>query len=287
VWPEVIEGFQRGLAEVGFSEGRDVTVEYRTADGHPERLPALAADLVRRRPAAIFAAATITALVAKAATRDIPIIFWVGADPVELGLVASLNRPGGNLTGITGLAGEIAEKRLELLRQAVPGAETIGLLVGPADDPFEPAETRHVQSAAATLGLRLLVFNVTADSEITPVFATLVEQQAGAVLIGSSTILVAKRDQIVSLAARFALPTMFFYSFDARAGGLLSYSYDFVETARQMGAYTGRILKGEKPADLPVIRPTKFDFVINLKTAKALGLNLPPTLLAIADEVIE
>jgi putative ABC transport system substrate-binding protein len=289
VWPLLVRAQQRTrLAEVGFSEGHDVTVEYHTADSHPERLPALAADLVRRRPAAIFAATSIGALVAKSATRDIPIIFTVGTDPVEFGLVASPNRPGGNLTGIVGLAGEIAEKRLELLHKAAPGAETIGLLVGPADDPYSPVETRHMQSEARTLGLRFVVFNVTADSEITPVFATLVEQRAGAVLIGASTtILTAKRDQIVSLAARFALPTMFFYSGDARAGGFLSYSGDFIERYRQIGAYTGRILKGEKPADLPVLQPTKFEFVINLKTAKALGLNLPPTLVAIADEVIE
>jgi putative ABC transport system substrate-binding protein len=286
-WLAVTEGIRPGLAEVGFSEGRDVTTEYYTADGHPERLPALAADVVRRRPAAIIAVNTITALAAKAATRDIPIIFGVGDDPVELGLVASLNRPGGNLTGIALLGIEIAEKRLELLHKAAPAAETIALLVGPADDPFSPVETRHVQSAAGSLGLRLLVFNVTADSEIAPVFATLVEHQAGAVLMTASSILNAKRDQILSHAARFALPTMFFYSRDTRAGGLLSYGFDLIESYRQIGAYTGRILKGEKPADLPVQFPTKFEFVINLKTAKALGLNLPPDLVAIADEVIE
>jgi putative ABC transport system substrate-binding protein len=285
--PEAIEAFRRGLAEVGFSEGRDVTVEYHNADGDAERMPALAADLVLRRPAAILANGNDAALAAKAATRDIPIIFVAGTDPVELGLVASLNHPGSNLTGITVLGAEIAEKRLELLHKAVPAAETIALLVGHADDPYSPVETRHVQSAARTLGLRLLVFNVMADAEITPVFATLVEHQAGAILVGASTILSAKRDQIVSHAARFALPTMFFYSGDARGGGLLSYSPDFIETWRQIGAYTGRILKGDKPSDLPVLQPTKFELVINMKTAKALGLNLPPTLLAIADEVIE
>jgi putative ABC transport system substrate-binding protein len=286
-WPEYVEGIRRGLAEVGFSEGRDVTHEYLNADGHPERLPALAADLVRRRPAAIFAGASIIALAAKAATRDIPIIFSVGTDPVELGLVASLNRPGGNLTGVTVPLFEIAEKRLQLLHQAVPAAETIALLVGPADEPYSPVETKHVQSAARTLGLRLLVFNVTADSEIAAVFARLVEHQAGAVLMGASLIVEAKHDQILSHAARLALPTMFALSRDARAGALLSYGFDYIETYRQMGAYAGRILKGEKPADLPVLQPTKYEFVINLKTAKTLGLNLPPTLVAIADEVIE
>jgi putative tryptophan/tyrosine transport system substrate-binding protein len=188
LWPEVIEGIRRGLTEVGFSEGHDVTVEYHTADGYPEQLPALAADLVRQRPAAILVGTGAAALAAKVATRDIPIIFAVGSDPVELGLVASLNRPGGNLTGVIILTTEIDEKRLQLLREAVPAAETIALLAGPADIRLNQIETRHVQSAARTLGLRLLVFNVTTDTEITPVFATIVEHQAGAVLIGGSEI---------------------------------------------------------------------------------------------------
>jgi putative tryptophan/tyrosine transport system substrate-binding protein len=284
---ETVEGFRRGLAEAGFSEGRDVTVEYRTADGHYERLQALAADLIRRRPAAIVAPTGITALAAKAATRDIPIIFGAGNDPVEIGLVASLNRPGGNVTGVAILSAEMAEKRLELVHKAVPATETIALLVGPADGVFNQAETRQVQSAAHTLGLRLLVFNVAADTEIAPVFATLVEHRAGAILVGGSVVVLSKRDQILSLAARFALPTMFEFSPDARAGGLLSYGPDTIESFRQVGAYTGRILKGEKPADLPVMQPTKFEFVINLKTAKALGLTIPETLLATADEVIQ
>jgi putative ABC transport system substrate-binding protein len=282
-----VEGFRRGLAEIGFSEGRDVTVEYHLADGHFERLPALAADRVRRRPAAIIAPTGILASVAKAATRDIPIIFVAAVDPVKGGLVASLNRPGGNLTGVVTLAAEIAEKRLELLHKAVPAAETIALLAGPADTPLAQAEAKYKQSAARTLGLRLLVFNVTADSEITPVFATLLEHHAGAIVAGGSVIVLSKRDQILSLAARYALPTMFWNSRDARVGGLLSYGPDPIEILRQVGAYTGRILKGDKPADLPVIQPTKFELVFNLKTAKALGLTIPPNLLALADEVIE
>jgi putative tryptophan/tyrosine transport system substrate-binding protein len=285
--PEFVEGFRRGLAELGFSEGRDVTVEYHTSDGHNERLPALAADVVRRRPTAIVVITTPAALAAKAATRDIPIIFWLGSDPVELGLVASLNRPGGNLTGFTVLSTEIAEKRLDLLHQAAPAAETIALLNGPADSPGIQVETRQIQSAARTLGLRSVVFNATTDREITVAFATLVEHQAGAILVGSSPILGAKRGQILSHAARLALPTIFTNGDAARAGALLSYGPDIIETFRQEGAYTGRILKGEKPADLPVLQPTKFEFFINLRTAKALGLNLPPTLVAIADEVIE
>jgi putative tryptophan/tyrosine transport system substrate-binding protein len=283
---EGVEAFRRGLAEVGFLDGRDLTIEYHTADGDYERLLALAADLVRRRLAAIVTPQGISALAAKAATRDIPIIFAAN-DPVELGLVASLNRPGGNLTGVATLGAELAEKRLELLHKAVSAAETIALLVGAADAVFNQTETRHTQSAARSLGLRLLVFNVTTDSEIAPVFAALVEHQAGAVLVGSSVIVAAKRDQILSHAARFALPTMFSRSGDAQAGALLSFSPDLIEPARQMGAYTGRILKGEKPSDLPVVQPTKFEFVINLKTAKTLGLTIPPNLLAVADEVIE
>jgi putative tryptophan/tyrosine transport system substrate-binding protein len=286
---EAVEGFQRGLAEVGFLEGRDVTVESYVADSYLEGFSALAADLVRRRPAAIIAISSPAESAAKAASQTIPVVFLTGGDPVELGLVASLNHPGGNLTGIALLGTEIAEKRLDLLHKAVPAAETIGLLVGPADSQYAQEETRHVQSAARTLGLRLAVSNLTADTEIAPVFATLVEHQAGAILVGVqvSEGLRAKRDQILSHAARFALPTMFWSSLDAREGALLSYGPDVSETLRQMGTYTGRILKGEKPADLPVMQPTKLEFVINLKTAKALGLNLPPTLLAIADEVIE
>jgi putative tryptophan/tyrosine transport system substrate-binding protein len=285
--PEFVEGFRRGLAETGFSEGRDVTVEYQTTDGNRERLPALAADLVRRRPAAIVALTGDSALAAKRATQDIPIIFGAGNDPVELGLVASLSRPGGNLTGVAVFGTQIAEKRLELLHKAVPSIESIALLVGPADNPLNQAEARDMASAARSLGLRLLIFNVTADTEITSVFATLVEHQAGAILVGVSVIVGVKRDQILSLAARFVLPTMFFYSRDARAGGLLSYGPDLIETYRQAGAYAGRILKGEKPADLPVQLPTKFEMVVSLKTAKSLGLTIPPNLLALADEVIE
>jgi putative ABC transport system substrate-binding protein len=285
---ETVEAFRRGLAEVGFSEGRDVTTEYYTADGHLEQLPTLAADVVRRRPAAIILMGADAALAAKAATRDIPIIFVAGADPVEFGVVTSLSSPGSNLTGITPLGPEIIEKRLELLHEAVPAAETIALLTGQADALLSRAEARYAQSAARTLGLRLLVINdVTADSEITPVFPPLVEHQAGAILVGADITLDAKRDRILSDAARFALPTMFVRSRDARAGALLSYGPDLNETYRQMGAYTGRILKGEKPADLPVVQPTKFEFVINLKTAKSLGITIPPQLLALADQVIE
>jgi putative tryptophan/tyrosine transport system substrate-binding protein len=216
--PEYVEAFRRGLAQIGFSESRDVTVEYLTADGHAERLPALAADVVNRRPAAIYALTAPAALATKQATQTIPIIFTVGADPVELGLVASFSRPGGNITGVAILSIEMAEKRLELLHKAVPAVETVALLAG-----ADQAEVRHMQSAARTLGLRLLVFDAQTDSDLTPVFATLVGHQAGAILVGRSVAVEAKRDQILTLAARFALPTMFVRSGNVRAGGLLSY----------------------------------------------------------------
>jgi putative ABC transport system substrate-binding protein len=285
--PEMFEAFRRGLAEVGFSEGRDVTVDYLTTDGHAERLSALAADVVKRRPAAIFAPTGPSASAAKAATQTIPIIFGVGADPVELGLVASLNRPGGNLTGVASLNTEIATKRLELLHKALPATLSIALLLGPADIPNNQLEGRLTQSAARTLGLGLQVINVTADTEIAPIFATLVEQQIGAIVVGTSVFVRAKHDQIVLLAARFALPTMFAYVPDVRVGGLFSYGNDVGELMRQAGTYTGRILKGEKPGDLPIVQATKFEFIINLRTAKALGFRIPADVLALADEVIE
>jgi putative tryptophan/tyrosine transport system substrate-binding protein len=285
--PEHVEAFRRGLAQVGFSEGRDVTVEHHTADDHAERLPALAADVVKRRPAAIVAPSAVSASAAKAATQTIPIIFAVGSDPVELGLVASLNRPGGNVTGFVGSNTEIATKRLELLHKAVPATQSIALLIGPADIPNNQVEARLMQSAARTLGLRLQVINATPDTEIAPIFATLVEQQIGAIVVGTSVIVRAKRDQILTLAARFGLPTMFPAGLDVRAGGLFSYASDIIDVMYQAGAYTGRILKGEKPADLPVVQPTKFEFVINLRTAKALGFRIPADVLALADEVIE
>jgi putative ABC transport system substrate-binding protein len=286
--PEAVEAFRRGLAQVGFSEGRDVTVEYLTAEGHPERLPALAAEVVNRRPTAIFAVSGPAAPAVKAATQTIPIIFAVGIDPVELGLVASLARPDGNLTGVVTLNAEIASKRLELLHKAVPAAQSIAVLHGPAGTPNDQVDTRLMQSLAGTLGLRLQVINVTADTEIAPIFATLAEQQIGAIMVGPSAIVRGKRDQIVLLAARYVLPTMFPYGFDVRAGGLFSYGIaEPLDPVRQAGTYTGRILKGEKPADLPVVQPTKFKFVINLRTAKALGFQIPADVLALADEVIE
>jgi putative ABC transport system substrate-binding protein len=283
---DVIDAFRRGLAEIGFLEGRDVTVEYHTTDGHSERLSPLLADLVLRRVAVILAATTASAVAAKAATRTIPVVFEIGGDPVELGLVASLNRPGGNLTGVVNLVNEIAAKRLELLHKSVPATESIAMLSGPAAEASSQAEVMNVQSAARALGLRLLLFNVATDSEFAAAFGTLIERQAGAVLVGGSGQLLPRTDQIISLAARYALPTMFIYG-EAREGGLLSYGPVVSEINRLAGAYTGRILKGEKPADLPVLQSTRFEFIINLKTARAFKLEIPPLLLALADEVIE
>jgi putative ABC transport system substrate-binding protein len=275
------------LAEIGFLEGRDVTVEYHTAAGHLEQLPSLAANLVRRRVAVIVASTGDAALAVKAATRTIPVVFTIGTDPVELGLVASLNRPGGNLTGVVALVADTAAKRLELLHKFVPATESIAIFSGPTTEASPQAEVRNVQSAAGALGLRLLLSKATTESEIAAAFATLVERQAGAVFVGGSVQLAPRYDQIISLAGRYALPTMFVYGLAARQGGLLSYGPVLGEGFRLAGAYTGRILKGEKPAELPVQLSTRFEFIINLKTARAIRLEIPPLLLALADEVIE
>jgi putative tryptophan/tyrosine transport system substrate-binding protein len=279
--------FRQGLAESGFVEGRNVAIEYRSAEGHPQRLPALAADLVLRKHALIATVGTNSALAAKAATRSVPIVFELGSDPVELGLVASLNRPGGNLTGVAELGSATTSKRLDLLHKLVPTADLIAVFASSADTPYDQAETRDLQSIGRSLGVRLLLLHASADHDIVAAFATLVEQKAGALLVGGALPLNAAREQIISLAARHSIPTMFFYTPIVGAGGLLSYGPDFVYSYRQLGIYAGRILKGEKPGDLPVFQPGKFILAINLKTAKTLGLEIPPGVLAIADEVIE
>jgi putative ABC transport system substrate-binding protein len=275
------------LAEIGYVEGRNVIVEYRWAENDNDRLSALAADLVRRHVAVIVAATTSSALAAKAATQTIPIVFRVGVDPVEIGLVASFNRPAGNLTGIANLSSYIATKRLALLHELLPAIASIAILVNPANPDYAQAETKALQSAAHVLGARVLVLNAGTESEIAAAFATLVEQQVSALLLSADSFFRTARDQITSLAARYAIPTMFDDRAFVLAGGLLSFGPDRRETDRQIGLYAGRILKGEKPADLPVVQPTKFQLVINLKTAKALGLTIPETLLATADEVIQ
>ena len=282
--------FRQGLAEFGFVEGRNVAIEYRSAEGHPERLPALAADLVLRKHALIVTVGTNSALAAKAATRSVPIVFELGSDPVELGLVASLNRPGGNLTGVAELGTETTSKRLDLLHKLVPRVDLIAVLAGSADMPYDQAETRDLQSIGRSLGVRLLLLRASTDRDIVAAFATLVEQKAGALLVGGAQPLNAARDQIISLAAHHSIPTMFFYTSIAGgvgAGGLMSYGPDFTYSYRQLGIYAGRILKSEKPGDLPVFQPGKFILAINLKTAKTLGLEIPETLLATADELIQ
>jgi putative ABC transport system substrate-binding protein len=283
-----MRAFYRGLAEVGYAESRNVAIEHRWAEGHSERRPALVADIVAQQVAVIVVDTTGFARVAKAATQTIPIVFsGAGADPVEFGLVASFNRPGGNVTGVALRGVDITGKRLELMRKLVPAAGLIGAFVGDPNDQFTQNETRELQSAARALGTRLLLLNVPTDSDIAAAFSVLIQQRAGALLLSANIIFQRARAQIISLAARHAMPTMFWDSVSAAAGALSSYGPDFDGAFHQAGLYVGRILKGEKPADLPVMQPTKFNLVINLKTAKALGLTIPETLLATADEVIQ
>jgi putative ABC transport system substrate-binding protein len=277
------------LAEAGFVEGRNVAIEHRWDEDHPEPRPALLADLVHRQVAVIVVNTTGSAAMAKAATTTIPIVFAGGGDPIAFGLVASFNRPGGNVTGVAALTGDIAGKRLGLLHEMVPSAATIAMLAGTGVDQFTQTEKEGAQSAARALGVRMLMLEVASGNEIEAAFATLVAGQAGALLVSGNFIFAAQkaRDQIISLATRHAIPAMFVSDAPVSAGALSSYGPDQVDVFLQMGRYAGRILKGEKPADLPVIQPTRFEFVINLKTAKTLGLTIPPGVLAIADRVIE
>jgi putative tryptophan/tyrosine transport system substrate-binding protein len=278
--------FRKGLSETGYVAGQNVVVEYRYAENQLDRLPALAADLVRRRVAVIVASGTTVAVPAKAATTTIPIVFASGGDPVALGLVASLNRPGANVTGIAGLAAELSPKQLQLLREVVPNAPRFGVLMDPAI-PATPSVITDLQAAARTLGLQLIIENARTDSDFEPAFATFSQQRVGAVLVGLSTLYARRTEQLAALAARHALPAIYPFREFALAGGLISYGSSIGYAYHQVGIYTGRILKGDKPADLPVQQVTKIDLVINLKTAKALGLTIPETLLAIADEVIQ
>jgi putative ABC transport system substrate-binding protein len=282
-----LRGLRQGLKDTGYVEGENVGIEYRWAEGRIERLPALAADLVRHEVSVIAALGGDTpAFAAKAATKTIPIVFLNGVDPVKSGLVASLNRPGGNVTGISLLAGAVNTKRLELIHELVPQVASVAVLDNPI---VTEAETRlrDLQEAARTLGLRLLFQTVGSERELDAAFATIAEQKAGALFVDGSPFFVSRRDQLIGLAARQALPAMYFDREFADAGGLMSYGTSFADAYRQAGIYIGRILKGTKPADLPILQPTKFDFVINLKTAKTLGLTVPDKLLALADEVIE
>ena len=279
--------FLSGLKEGGFVEGQNVGVVYRYAEGQYERLPALAADLVRQQVAVIVSlGGSVAAVAAKAATTTIPIVFSAGGDPVKFGLVASLNRPGGNVTGVNLLASALAEKRLGLIHDLIPGAAVIAVMANPNNPNAEP-EVSDVLAAARIIGKQVKVFQAGNERGIDAAFASIIEQRIGVLATASDPFFNSRRDQIVALAARHALPTLYDVREFAAAGGLMSYGTSLTDAYRQVGVYTGRILKGAKPADLPVVQPTKFEFVINLKTAKTLGLTFPPGLLAIADEVIE
>jgi putative tryptophan/tyrosine transport system substrate-binding protein len=284
--PQYLLTFLQGLREAGYVEGQNVLVEYRWADGQYDRLPALTIDLVSRRVAVIFALDNASAQVAKPASATIPIVFAVGADPVNLGLVASLNRPGGNITGVSFLSTAVVAKMLELLHEAVPSAAIIAVLVNPGN-PNGETDTREAQEAARILGLQVLVLHASNDREIDAAFATLVERRAGALLAAGDAFFGDRRDRLAALSARHAIPMIMRAPEFARAGGLMGYGANQAEAIHLAGGYVGRILKGVKPADLPVQLSTKVDLVINLKTAKALGLTIPETLLATADEVIQ
>jgi ABC-type uncharacterized transport system substrate-binding protein len=277
--------FRRGLKEAGFVEGQNVAVDYRYADNQIDRLPALVAGLIHR-PVAVIVGDNISAIVARHATMTVPIVFATGGDAVRNGLVGSLNRPGANVTGISFFSGELGSKRLELLHQLVPRATTVAMLADP-DTPTSAAERADVEAAAQSKGQQLIALDAKRDGDIETAFATMEQLRANALLVGAGAFLNSRRERIAALAARHALPAMYFTREAVVAGGLMSYGASVSEAYRQAGVYAGRILKGEKPADLPVMRSTKFELVLNLKTAKALGLDVPPTLLAIADEVIE
>jgi len=281
----LLGAFQKGLNEVGYVEGRNVVIEYRWAEGQYDRLPVLAADLVSRH-VTVIVANTAAASVAKAATATIPIVFTTGEDPVKSGLVASLNRPGGNLTGVVSLNAELGPKRIELLKEVVPTATDIGLLVNPAN-PISDALTRDAHAASRKLGLQLHVLNADTERELDTAFARLVRLRAAALVIGADASLSGQSVQLAVLATRHAIPTISPYRPFAAAGGLMSYGGSNVDASHLTGVYTGRILKGEKPADLPVQQSTKVEFTINLKTAKTLGLTISIPLLGRADEVIE
>jgi putative tryptophan/tyrosine transport system substrate-binding protein len=284
----LIAAMKRGLAEVGYVEGRNVAIEYRWAEGQPDRLPALATDLVRRNVAVIVAAGnTPTVLAAKSATQTIPIAFLVGTDPVESGLVESLNRPGGNATGVSIIDVEVIAKRIELLHQLIPTATSIALFVNPKNPITTRAETREARIAAQALGLRLLVLEAGSSDDIAVAFTALVRQQASAVLVSSEALFFTVQDQLIDLAMRHKLPISIPQPEGVRKGALFGYGANTKDAFRELGVFAGRLLKGERPTDLPVQRSVKIDLLINLKTAKALGIEVPPTLLARADEVIE
>jgi putative tryptophan/tyrosine transport system substrate-binding protein len=286
-WQPFLTAFHQGLKQVGYIEGENVASEYRWAEGHYDRLPALAADLVHRQVAVIAAIGGVnSALAAKAATSEIPIVFLTGRDPVELGFVESFNRPGGNLTGVSLLNDELVAKRLELVRELVPKAATIAILINP-DNRNHPSHARTLEAVARAGGQQVIVIGAAADGDFEPAFAMLVQRRADALVVNADPFFDSRQEQIVGLATRHAVPTIFPWREFVQAGGLASYGTSLLDAHRQTGVYAGRILKGAKPADLPVVQATKFEMLVNLKTANALGLTVPTSILLRADEVIE
>jgi putative ABC transport system substrate-binding protein len=284
---DLLAAFRNGLREAGFVEGQNVAIEYRWAEGQHDRLPALAGDLVRRQVNVIFAnTSLVPAQVAKAATATIPIVFEAGADPVRLGLVESLNRPGGNVTGVTMFSGVVLSKRLGLVREITPDNRAIAMLFNPTSANAQ-IDTQDIEAAARELGLAVHLLPVAKAADVDPAFAKLLERRAGALLVGSDPFIDTQRHRIVALAALHMVPAIYAWRFFVEAGGLMSYGSRIIDAYHQGGIYTGRVLRGEKPADLPILQPTRFYLVLNLKAAKSLGLTIPPTLLATADEVIE